>query len=52
MGLTFLSKETSIVLLGSLYAFFAVTPAIRVRIRDIALPRRALTVVARPFRSR
>jgi Dolichyl-phosphate-mannose-protein mannosyltransferase len=36
MGLTFLSKETSVVLLGSFYAFFAVTPEIRVRIRDIA----------------
>ena len=49
MGLTFLSKETSIVLLGSLYAFFAVTPAIRVRIRDIALSLGAMFTVVLAF---
>jgi 4-amino-4-deoxy-L-arabinose transferase-like glycosyltransferase len=49
MGLTFLSKETSIVLLGSLYAFFAVTPAIRVRIRDIASSLAAMGAVYLAF---
>jgi Dolichyl-phosphate-mannose-protein mannosyltransferase len=49
MGLTVLSKETSIVLLGSLYAFFAVTPAIRVRIRDIASSLAAMGVVMLAF---
>jgi len=35
MGLTFLTKETSIILLGSIYAFFALSPEVRVRIRDL-----------------
>ena len=35
LGLTVLSKETSIVLLGGVYAFFALTPEIRLRLRDI-----------------
>ena len=37
MGLTFLSKETSVILLGAIFAFFALSPAIKVRIRDLAL---------------
>jgi hypothetical protein len=49
MGLTFLSKETSIVLLGSLYAFFALTPAIRLRLRDVAASAAAMGVVALAF---
>jgi len=35
MGLTFLSKETSVILLGAIFAFFALAPAIKVRIRDL-----------------
>lgn len=37
MGACVLSKETSIVLVGGLYAFFALTPAVRVRIRHVGL---------------
>jgi hypothetical protein len=37
MGLTFLSKETGIILLGSIYAFLALSPQIRVRIKDLML---------------
>jgi len=37
MGLSVLAKETSVVLFGGLYAFFALTPAIRVRLRHLAL---------------
>jgi Dolichyl-phosphate-mannose-protein mannosyltransferase len=37
MGACVLSKETSIVLVGGLYAFFALTPAVRVRLRHVAL---------------
>lgn len=37
MGLTFLSKETSVILLGAIFAFFALAPAIKVRIRDLAV---------------
>jgi 4-amino-4-deoxy-L-arabinose transferase-like glycosyltransferase len=37
MGVTILSKETSVVLLGSMYAFFVLTPTIRTRIHHILL---------------
>ena len=37
MGCTVLAKETSILLVGSLYAFFALAAKIRVRIRDLVL---------------
>ena len=37
MGLTFLAKETSIVLLFAIYAFLALTPELRVRLRDLAI---------------
>ena len=37
LGLTFLSKETSVILLGAIFAFFALAPAIKVQIRDLAL---------------
>jgi cellulose biosynthesis protein BcsQ/4-amino-4-deoxy-L-arabinose transferase-like glycosyltransferase len=36
MGLTFLSKETGAILLGAIFAFFALTPSVTVRIRDLA----------------
>ena len=51
MGLTFLAKETSILLLGAIYAFFALTPEIRVRLRDLAasLGVTALVVAAFPL---
>jgi hypothetical protein len=35
LGVTVLSKETSAILLGSIYAFFALTPAIRLRVRHL-----------------
>jgi len=37
MSAAILSKETSVVLLGALYVFFALTPAARVRIWQLAL---------------
>jgi 4-amino-4-deoxy-L-arabinose transferase-like glycosyltransferase len=37
MGLTFLSKETGVLFLGAVYAFFALCPSIRVRIVDLAI---------------
>jgi hypothetical protein len=37
MGASVLSKETSVVLLGSLYAFFALTPVVRMRARHLLL---------------
>ena len=35
IGLTFLSKETGGILLGAIFAFFAITPQIPVRVRDL-----------------
>ena len=37
MGLTVLTKETGIVMVGAIYAFLALTPALRVRVRDLFL---------------
>jgi 4-amino-4-deoxy-L-arabinose transferase-like glycosyltransferase len=50
MGLTFLSKETGVLLLGSIYAFFALTPGVRARLRDfaVALGVMALTILPYP----
>ena len=49
MGLTFLSKETSIVLLGAIYAFLALTPELRVRLRDLAVSLAVMALVIAPF---
>jgi hypothetical protein len=49
MGLTFLSKETSIVLLGAIYAFLALTPELRVRVRDLAVSVGVMGLVIAPF---
>jgi len=49
MGLTFLSKETSIVLLCAVYAFLALTPELRVRLRDLAIALGVMAVVIAPF---
>jgi hypothetical protein len=48
MGLTVLAKETSLVLLGGLYAFFALTPAVRMRLRHLALAIVALLLAVAP----
>lgn len=54
MGLTFLIKETGIVLLGSIYAFLTLAAALRVRIRDliVALACMALVALAHPLAPR
>ncbi len=49
MGLTFLAKETGIVMIGAVYAFLALTPEIRVRLRDIFVSLIILGVVIAPF---
>jgi Dolichyl-phosphate-mannose-protein mannosyltransferase len=49
MGLTILSKETSIVLLGAVYAFLALTPELRVRLRDVAVSVCVMALVVAPF---
>ncbi len=49
MGLTFLSKETSIVLVGGLYAFLALTPELGARLRDLAVALALMALVVAPF---
>ncbi|HKP20427.1 MAG TPA: glycosyltransferase family 39 protein [Thermoleophilaceae bacterium] len=49
MGLTFLAKETSIVLLLAIYAFLALTPELRVRLRDLAISTGVMALVMAPF---
>jgi len=49
MGLAFLAKETSIILMGGIYAFLALSPKIRVRVRDIVLSLVMMAAVMAPF---
>lgn len=49
MGATVLAKETSIVLVGSLYAFFALTPSVRIRLRHVGLGLLAMLLVIAAF---
>jgi hypothetical protein len=49
MGLTVLSKETSILLVGSLYAFFALAAKIPVRVRDLGISLGLMVVVMASF---
>ncbi len=49
MGLTFLAKETGIILLGAIYAFLALSPEVRVRIRDLLISVGMMLLVIAPF---
>lgn len=49
MGLTFLAKETGIILLGAIYSFLALSHEIQVRIRDIVLATVFMVLVILPF---
>jgi dolichyl-phosphate-mannose-protein mannosyltransferase len=49
MGLTFLSKETSIILLGGIYTFLALAPELRVRLRDLIVAPILMALVIAPF---
>jgi len=49
MGLTFLAKETGVILLGAIYSFLALSREIRVRIRDILLATVFMILVILPF---
>ena len=48
-GLAFLAKETSIILISAIYAFLALSPELRVRIRDLAISAAAMVLVIAPF---
>jgi Dolichyl-phosphate-mannose-protein mannosyltransferase len=49
LGLSFLSKETGILFAGSMYAFLALTPSVRVRLRDVAIGALVMAVVMSPY---
>jgi hypothetical protein len=49
MGLSILAKETSIILLGSIYAFLALSPEIRLRLRNLVLSFVCLALVVSTF---
>jgi hypothetical protein len=49
MGLAFLSKETSIILLGSIFTFLALASELRVRIRDLVIATLLMVMVIAPF---
>jgi hypothetical protein len=49
MGLTILAKETSVVLIGSIYAFLALSPEIRIRLRDLVMSFLCLALIIATF---
>ncbi len=49
LGLTFLAKETGALLLGAVYAYFALSRQVRVRLRDLLLASLAFLAVAVPY---
>jgi 4-amino-4-deoxy-L-arabinose transferase-like glycosyltransferase len=49
MGLTFLAKETGIIMLGAIYAFLAISHEIRVRIKDMVLSTIFMAIMIVPF---
>jgi hypothetical protein len=49
LGLTFLSKETSIIMIGCVFVFLALSPEVRTRIRDLAVSLAVMAMVIAPF---
>jgi Dolichyl-phosphate-mannose-protein mannosyltransferase len=49
LGLTVLAKETGIVLVGSIYAFLALSPAVKVRLSDLARSTGVMAAVIAPY---
>jgi 4-amino-4-deoxy-L-arabinose transferase-like glycosyltransferase len=49
LGLAFISKETSVVLVPAAYAFLAVTPSVWVRLREVAIFLGCFAAVALPY---
>ncbi len=49
LGLAFISKETSVVLIPAAYAFLAVTPSVHVRFREVAAFFGCFAAVALPY---
>ena len=49
LGLTFLAKETGIILVASVFVFLALSPALRLRFRDLVLALVLLVLVVLPM---
>jgi len=49
LGLTFLSKETGIILLGAVFIFLALSPDLRLRIRDLLVALALMVLVMAPM---
>lgn len=49
MGLTFLAKETGVILLGAIYGFLALARRIRVRIIDVIIAGIAMALTVSPY---
>ena len=49
MGLSFLAKETSILMIGAIFAFLALSPKIKIRIVDIFMSLIMMAVIMAPF---
>jgi 4-amino-4-deoxy-L-arabinose transferase-like glycosyltransferase len=49
LGLTFLAKETGIVLLGAVFLFLALNPAVKVRLRDLVIAAALMLLVIAVF---
>jgi hypothetical protein len=49
LGLTFLMKETGLVLIGAVYAFLALAPQLRIRFRDLLLSVAFMLLVIAPY---
>jgi hypothetical protein len=49
LGLTFLSKETGIILVGAVFVFLALSPDLRLRIRDLLVTVGLLLLVVAPM---
>jgi hypothetical protein len=49
IGLTFLAKETGIILLGAIYAFLALSGELKIRIRDLVISTLFMILMVAPF---
>lgn len=49
IGLTIISKEMGVLLIGATYVFLALSPSVRVRVRDIAISFGVMAMVVAPY---
>jgi hypothetical protein len=49
MGLSVLAKEPSVIFCGAVYAFFALSPEIRLRLRDVVLSLAVMAITIVPY---